>query len=270
MHASHTAESERNMLAVHASLQELNVKYNSVVTENQKLQRELDDEKGALKKNMETVFKSLEELLYGFQLKQDQLRDSQVTENRETNQKLREIEKKQQVTESKVGALKKGIQAQKLEMQLLACYPGFPVDYYVKRNDELVYLPAFYTDTHGDRMCVRVYSNGYGGGEGTHVSIFTYMMQSPFDKYLKWPFRGEITIQMVNQVGDHDHVEKTIHYTDRTPDDTAGRVTGLERAEGWGFHQFIAHNELQYNAARQTQYLKDNTLHIRVMKVTLY
>ena len=74
---------------------------------------------------------------------------------------------------------------------------------------------------------------------------------------------------MVNQVGDYDHVEEIIDYNDETSDDIAGRVTREERARGWGEHQFLAYNEFQYNAERQTQYLKDNTLHIRVMKVTL-
>ena len=70
----------------------------------------------------------------------------------------------------------------------------------------------------------------------------------------------------MNQAGDHDHVEKTIPYTDKTPDIYTGRVTGKERSGGWGFHKFLAHDDLQYNAARKTQYLKDNSLHIRVVK----
>ena len=71
-------------------------------------------------------------------------------------------------------------------MQQLACHPGFPVDYHVKQTDEnVVYLPPFYThpQCHGYRMCVRVDPNGNGDGKGTHVSIFTYMMQGPFDDY---------------------------------------------------------------------------------------
>ena len=262
-------------------METVNEKY-TVLAEKQKLHSQashvsiqavydkLDDEKGALKKNMETFFKSLEDRLHGFQQKQDQLRDSQVAENRKTIQKLREVVNKQQVTEKEVGALKEGVQTQKLEMQQLVNHPGFPVDYHVKQNDELVYLPTFYTHPHGYRMCVHVNPNGYGKANGTHVSIFTYMMQGPFDKYLKWPFRGAITVQIVNQVGDHDHMEMIIDYTDRTPDVSAGRVTGKLRADGWGFHQFIAHDKLQYNAERQIQYLKDNTLQIRVMKVILH
>ena len=167
--------------------------------------------------------------------------------------------KENQELRHEVGALK-------LEVQ----QSGFPVDYHVKQTDEEVNLPPFYThpQCHGYRMCVRVVPNGDGDGKGTHVSIFTHMMPGPFDKYLKWPFRGEITIQIVNQVGDHDHVEMMIDYTDRTPDNVAGRVTGKDKG-GWGYPQFLAHDKLQYNAERQTQYMKDNTLHIRVMKVTL-
>ena len=77
-------------------------------------------------------------------------------------------------------------------------------------------------------------------------SLHTYMMQGPFDDYLKWPFQGEITIQIVKQVVDRDHVENVIDYTDETPDDTAGRVTGEKGAVGWGKPQFLAHDELQY------------------------
>ena len=287
-------ESHKNIAAVQVSLQELKMKCDSLVKENQTLRSELNDEKRALKKSMETVnekyrsvlaenqqvrnqaahkmkqgFKSLEDRLHDFQLKQDRLRSSQVTENRKTNQKIQELANKQQVTENEVGAIKEGAQKQKLEVQQLMSRSGFPVDYHVKRTEKGVYLPAFYTHPGGYRMCVHVYPNGLGKGEGTHVSIFTCMMQSPFDDYLKWPFRGEITIQIVNQVGDHDHVEENLPYTDKTSDDIAGRVTGKERGGGWGYHEFLAHDELQYNAETKTQYLKDNTLHIRVMKVTL-
>ena len=59
-------------------------------------------------------------------------------------------------------------------------------------------------------MCVLVDSNRYGDGVGTHVSIFICMMRGPFDDHLKWPFRGKITIQIVNQAGDLDHAGDTL------------------------------------------------------------
>ena len=37
----------------------------------------------------------------------------------------------------------------------------------------------FYTHPHGYQMCVEVNPYGTGGGKGTHVSIFTYLMKGP-------------------------------------------------------------------------------------------
>ena len=174
-----------------------------------------------------------------------------VKENQELRQKV----------EEEVKTLKEKVH--ELELQ-------HAVFFYVEQTNDDVYLPAFYTHQNGYRMCVHIYPNGCGDGEGTHVSIFIHMMQGPFDDHLKWPFRGEITIQIVNQAGDHDHIEETIPYDDKTPDKSTGRVTGKERDDcGWGFHQFLAHTALPYNAVKKTQYLKDNHLIVRVVHVKL-
>ena len=150
--------------------------------------------------------------------------------------------------------------------------PVFPIDFHVEKSNDSIFSPAFYTHSRGYQMCVRVYPNRRprGAGEGTHVSIFTCIMPGPFDDYLKWPFRGEITIQVVNQAGDHDHVEKTIPYTDKTPDKSAGRVTDEERSGRWGKLKFLSHDDYhQCNDEDEIQYLKDNHLHIRVMGVKI-
>ena len=130
-------------------------------------------------------------------------------------------------------------------------------------------MSSFYTHSHGYCMCISVYTRGEGSGKGTHVTIGTCLMQGPYDDHLKWPFRGEITLQIVNQAGDHSHVEKTIHYKGETPDSYAGRVIDKERASGWGVHQFLAHTDLEYNAAKKTQYLKDNIIIVRVVRVKI-
>ena len=258
------------------NIKELNQR---VVKENQKLQQ------NTIELNQRLV-KENQELRHNIKA----LNQRVVKENQELRQNVKELQQNMEELLHKQ-------QSMENEVQQLVNYPGFPIDFHVKQTDENLYSPAFYTHPHGYRMCVGVNPNGYGKANGTHISIFTHMMKGPFDDYLKWPFRGEITIQIVNQVGDHDHVEMIIPYTDKTPDDVAGRVTGKEREmfewrvhqfassyesarrkyhndtqrtdKGWGIHQFLAHDKLQYNAARQTQYLKDNTLHIRVMKVTL-
>ena len=161
----------------------------------------------------------------------------------------------------------------KEEIQKLRLTVGeLPIDFKViyASEEEVVYSPSFYTHPDGYRMCIRVDPNGDGDGKGTHVSVFIYLMKGQFDDHLKWPFRGEITIQIVNQDGDHDHVEKTIPYNDKTPDANAGRVTDNKvRASGWGKHKFLAHTDLGYNAARKTQYLKDDIIIVRVVRVKI-
>ena len=93
--------------------------------------------------------------------------------------------------------------------------------------------------------------------------------ESSYDDHQKWPFRGVVTIQIVNQAGDHDHIENSITYNDQTLKEIAARVTRGERSLGWGKRKFLAHSDLEYNAAKKTQYLKDNHLIIHVVKVEL-
>ena len=174
--------------------------------------------------------------------------------------------KENQEKQKEVSVLKEEIQKLRLTVGEL------PIDFKVNyaSEEEVVYSPSFYTHPDGYRMCIRVNPNGDGDGKGTHVSVFTYLMKGQFDDHLKWPFRGDITIQIVNQDGDHDHVEKTIPYNDKTPDANAGRVTDNKvGASGWGKHKFLAHTDLGYNAARKTRYLKDDIIIVRVVRVKI-
>ena len=119
-------------------------------------------------------------------------------------------------------------------------------------------------------MCLVVYPNGNGDGEGTHVSIFTCVMRGPFDAELHWPFRGAITIQVLNQSGDHSHREQTITYDDCTPDIYAGRVMDKEKGGAWGYAKFLPHSSLDTSTTSNTQYLKNNSLCIKVVRVSNY
>ena len=127
--------------------------------------------------------------------------------------------------------------------------------------------PAFYTHPHGYQMRLQVYPHGFGDGLGTHVSICTFIMRGPFDADLKWPFQGDVTIQIVNQAANDNHQEKIIHYSVQTPD-TYKQVTGMVSVP-WGSHKFLPHRSLDYDATRNTQYLRGDSLRIRISKVKL-
>jgi hypothetical protein len=61
------------------------------------------------------------------------------------------------------------------------------------------YSPPFYTHPHGYRMCLEVHCNGKNMDKGSHVSLFVNLIQGEYDEQLKWPFCGEVTIQLLNQ-----------------------------------------------------------------------
>ena len=179
---------------------------------------------------------------------------SLVKQNQALVKENRQLKGKLETTEEEMSKLKLAVTK----------YSGFPKVYHVKQTDDEVCLPGFHTHENGYKICLHVDPNGYDDAKGTHVSIFTCLMKGSYDDHLKWPFRGEVTIQIVNQAGDHDHIENTITYNDRAPDSVAGRVTSGERSD-----TFLAHSDLKYNAAKKTQYLKDNQLIIHVVKVEL-
>ena len=130
------------------------------------------------------------------------------------------------------------------------------------------FSPSFYTHPQGYKMCLRVDANGEGNGEGTHVSAFIYLMRGEHDSFLAWPFRGDITIQLLNQIEDKEHHERTIHYTKDTNIECASRVITAERAmRGWGQCQFIPHCNLNYDQTRNCQYLKYDSLSFRISSV---
>ena len=54
-------------------------------------------------------------------------------------------------------------------------------------------------------MALRVYTNGHGHGEGTHVSVFVTIQSGKYDAELKWPFVGKVAIALLNQLNDRRH-----------------------------------------------------------------
>ena len=123
--------------------------------------------------------------------------------------------------------------------------------------------PGFYTHTCGYKMCLRVYANGSGDGEGTHVSGFLHLMKGENDNALTWPIKYKCTVTLLNQLKDEGHHTEIIN----SPEDDGAlvsRVLSGEKGTGWGHPQFIAHTKLDLQEEKQCQYLKDDSLYFRV------
>ena len=91
-----------------------------------------------------------------------------------------------------------------------------------------------------------------------------YLMRGEFDSMLKWPFRGDITIQLVNHNNGQDHHEKTAKIT------FGERVTSGEIADtGQGFGQFITHTMVE-SSTKTRRYLDNDCLTFRVTKAVVH
>ena len=121
------------------------------------------------------------------------------------------------------------------------------------------YSPPFVAAKY--KMCLRVYCGGDGAGKGTHVSMFASLLKGEDDDSLEWPFRGDITVEVLNWHGDHDHY-KNVLSLEFPDDDTHARViTEVTEPVGCGEPQFMPLSTLS------SKYLEDECMRIRVSSV---
>jgi len=111
----------------------------------------------------------------------------------------------------------------------------------------------FYSHTGGYKFQLGIDTNGYEEAEGTHITADLWSMSGEYDDKLPWPIQITAHLQLLNQRGDHGHM--VAHLNCRNDK----RTSYMEIAQ-----RFIAHSELGYNAAKGTQYLKDDCLYFRL------
>lgn len=123
------------------------------------------------------------------------------------------------------------------------------------------FSPPFYSHHKGYKMCLRVDANGTMMSRDTHASVFVHLMRGEYDDDLKFPFQGDITIQLLSQE-DNYHCQHTIRFSDKILDVLGARVTAGDRAVfGFGVSKFIDQQQLH------PTYLKGNSLILRVLQV---
>jgi len=130
----------------------------------------------------------------------------------------------------------------------------------LKTKNTIWYSPPMYTHLHGYKLCIAVWPNGLSGGRGTHVGVYLYSMSGEFDATLQWPAKFTITLQLLNQHRDQDHITVTHQFQWNKPE-------GERVSVDWFTTKLIAHTDLELNAQKQTQYLKDDCLHFRITKI---
>ena len=170
----------------------------------EELKKENEDLKQKVNKDVEQQVAELKESL---KLKIQELereKQAQATVNAESKQEIAALTLKvNKDLEQEVAELRKQRDEDKELLVLLQrlYVPVFPIELVItnfteKRNNKVWYSLPFYTHPRGYKVCLTVYANGEGDGEGTHISVSAYLMRGEFDDLLKWPFQGRVVLQL--------------------------------------------------------------------------
>ena len=133
----------------------------------------------------------------------------------------------------------------------------------LKESDTTWYSPDFYTHLGGYKLFLEVDANGCNDSKCTHVSYFINLMPGEYDDTLEWPFQGEVTVELLNQLEDKNHYKYVTAFNNETPHEYKNRKEEVD-TNGWGTDQFIPHTDLGLNSSTNTQYLMNDTLYFRV------
>ena len=85
--------------------------------------------------------------------------------------------------------------------------------------------------------------------------MYAAIQEGEYDAGLKWPLVGEVTVTLLNQCEDKNHITTKIPFN--TDDNTCV-------GDYWGYDTFIPHSTLAHDPVKNTQYLKDDALYFRV------
>ena len=131
-----------------------------------------------------------------------------------------------------------------------------------KVKDRVWCSPPFYA--HGYKLCVAIAVNGLKAAKNTHVSVLIYLMQGASDNVLRWPFKGIITLKLVDQTGE-DHITHIVDFSSESCCKAGDRVSMWRNrsSTGLGKYEFVSHDELS------PRYLTYDCLHFQISKIEL-
>ena len=134
-----------------------------------------------------------------------------------------------------------------------------------KKYDHTWHSPTMYV-CNGPKIGISLRANGSLGtnARGTHVSVVLWTVIGESDDKVHWPVRCSVAIELCNQHRKQDHwrVQRGFQWEKPKVRQIAGHFGNLPNE-----HQFISHADLGWNPQKQTQYLKENTLHLVVVRI---
>ena len=150
---------------------------------------------------------------------------------------------------------------------------GPPVDFIMsdydrhRRDEDWWSSPAFKTHFRGYSMYLAVQVRSQPGqtprneNEEGHISMEIRVNDDASNDHLVWPQWCTVKIEVLNQLGDRGHHVHIARGEVRRPE--------LPSSRCWAEEHFMPCSELGYCPHRNTQYLKDDCLRIRVGEVRM-
>ena len=119
-----------------------------------------------------------------------------------------------------------------------------------------IYSDPFYIGECSYKFRMRLYPNGNGEGENTHLSLFLANIEGEYDAILQWPFPKKVTLTLIDQQENlNDRLSVSISLTA----EENWRSRPLNGNESyWGFPEFVSHEEL-----RKRAYIVDDTVFLQ-------
>ena len=198
-------------------------------------------------------------------------------ELKETSKQLTESTKLHQegmaLMENRVSQL---AESQKHGMAIISCHLqlqiGEPPLYFTVRNiSQKIHncyswcSPPMYLCKNGPKVSLTVRPSGSLGttARSTHVSVLLGAVEGEYDHSVKWPVKCSVSVQLLNQHRDQDHlmVQRGFQW------DRPKRHTAIGHFGTTDEYQFISHKALEWNSQKQTQFLKNDCLLLVVTRI---
>ncbi len=225
----------------------------------------------ALQEKMEEKERKIEELEVKLEERDRQIQELREERDRETQELEKQSEMRAKQTkaefqkkgerlrevEAKVAQIEEQLRELAGEQKRRTGIAQFTMPYF-KESSTIWQSPPMHTHPGGYKFQIRVFSDRLG-----YVAVWPYRIRGENDDRLKWPADCTITLQLLNQHLDQDHVTvtKRLKWTSKAKYNSEPDYIN---------ERFIACNDLDWNAKKHTKYLKDNCLQFRITDIQVH
>ena len=139
-----------------------------------------------------------------------------------------------------------------------------------KQINASFYGPPFCTNLRGYKLIVFASTfNGFNTTKGTCMFLHARLMKGEYDDTLAWPFTGDVVVEILNWMEDKNHQEYTFSFHNGLRSTFINRVLNTDIAQS-GCQQSVPYSALSYNHSKNTEFLRNDCIHIKVKSVDVY